>query len=211
MKKHCTKSFSVSWVFIGLLVLSACGYSPRRKDVVLGNKQNRQSLFVPIVDNITTRGGIEAIVTNALRENLASIRGVELVDNPEEASYLLLGTIRSFSRRSGVSSVTGSPTSAAQGGLAQDQITAAEIHLELVVQMKLVEKVTSADAATPLRKLIWDRPFSESANFETSRRFTEATGSSSTVHINDSRELIQVRILSQKIAQKIFDQVVQDF
>lgn len=193
--------------------LISCGYSNRRADVSLGAQSTQaQRIFVPVVDNLTTRPGLEAILTSSLREALASLRGVEVVDRPESANFFLLGSLVKYERKYGISSVVGSPTTAAAGGLSQDQITAAEINVSLTLEVKLLEKTDpAAMAINPLRKLLWVRSFTQGATFETARRFTEAEGSSSSVHINDSRETLQTQILARGISRQVLDQVVQDF
>lgn len=188
--------------------MTSCGYSSRKADVVLGQKAlpaDQQRVFIPVVDNRTTRPGLEGVVTNALRERLSSVPGVLIVDSAEDANFLLLGTLSSYGRKFGVSSVTGNPTTASQGGLASNQSTAAEIRIEMGLHVKLVEK------SEDLRKIVWTRSFSQGATFETSRRFSEKEGSTSAAQINDSRESIQVGLLAKGLARLVLDQVVQGF
>lgn len=165
----------------------------------------QQRVFIPVVDNRTTRPGLEALVTNALRERISSVAGVRLVDRPEDANFLLLGTLISYGRKFGVSSVTGTAGTASQGGLASNQSTAAEIRIEMGLQVKLVEKVED------LRKVVWTRSFNQGATFETSRRFSEKEGSTSAAQINDSRESIQIGLLAKGLARLVLDQVEQGF
>lgn len=193
----------------GLLFLTACGYGIRRRDVVLGEGGGArvQRVFVPVVDNLSLKTGIESQITTTLRETLSGIKGIELVGSADEAQFLLLASITSLDR--GVESVvTGTPSTQAEGGLANNQVSAGQIKVVLGMNARLVEK---AGSDGKLRRQLWSRDFLRDGVYETSRRFSDISGSSSTPQINESRELVQIRVLAEAISQQILDQVVQDF
>jgi hypothetical protein len=201
--------------YVGLMFcwLSACGYASRKGEVVLGGttKPGPQKLFIPIVDNLTVRTGFEVTLTNALRKSLSTVRGLELVESSDSADYFLLGTLTKH-RLEARSAILGTNLTQGRGGIAENQSTAADLSLTLDLRVQLVER--SAEGS--FRRELWTRDFSRSAVVEASTRHdvglnSLSSASYSAPHINASREEIQVRLLSEQLAQLVLDQVVQDF
>ena len=167
-----------------------------------------QRIYIPLVDNLTTKTGVEAQITTALRETLSGVKGARVVASESEADYLLLGVLTRYSRSAGSNPITGSETSEKRGGLLENESMAQELRVTLSLEARLLERSPSA---TGMRRVVWTRNFTESASYTASSRFTERAGSSSAVHLNNSREMIRVKSISEAIAQKILDQVAQDF
>lgn len=192
--------------------LLSCGYRVKRDEASLAgmagtNKEGPQRVFVPVVDNITLRTGVEGQMTNALRETLAAMKGLEIVGSEREADFLVIGTINTYTREAGTP-IAGTLDSERTGGLVTSQNTAADIRVTLGLEARLLQRLHDGSGG---RRLVWSRSFLQSAAYESSRRFTERQGSSSLSHINQSREMMQVKSLANSLAQQIVDQVVQDF
>ena len=196
--------------FVLSLILVACSYTTRRDDISLNGKPTKgekQRLFIPVIDNLTTRTSNEGEITGILRKNLAAISGIEIVNSAEDAQFLMLGTIKKLEtmRGNGLSGA-GNPDSEASGGLAANQRTEADIIVTLTLQVRLMERL-NAD----LNRQIWIRDFTGSATYTASPRLQESTGSSSAPYINDSRERIQIRSLADSLSKSIIDQAAQNF
>jgi len=194
-----------------LFILTGCGYTLQRGEVSLGGvsagSEKAQKIFIPVVDNMSVRAGPEVPLTTALRETLSAAPGVDVVDDPSKADFILLGSIVLYDRLPG-------PTTFV---ITNGQRIAGDIRIKLMVKMKLLEIVDrdNSKSTTP-RKIVWDRDFSTESLIESSRRqLAEGSsfdaGSSSAVWINDAREKLQLRSLSQTLARQVVDQVVQDF
>lgn len=214
---HLYRSFSLKASLLAFLcMLSACSYSLRRGSLGLGGLNSRDSkttrIYVPIVDNLSAEVGPEFVLTSALRETLASVPNLDVVQSPEQADYLLLGRIRSWGR-----SVVGTATQASAadqglGGLIEGQVSAADIQVFLNAEFELLENLPeSSSTGVRVQKSLWVRKLSDQRNFEAYQRFDELAGSSSAPHINRSREELQLRKVSQSLARKVLDQVAQDF
>ncbi len=194
------------------LWLSSCSYTVRRNYISLGGEAatNKKTfhIFVPVVDNLSYRTGFEATITSALRENLAAVKGLDVIRNEEEADYILLATINDYRVLHGKTPVSGSTSSEAAGGLTNKATITADIRLIVVMTVRFVER---SSAGNPQREL-WSRPFQKEAVFEAStNRLTEVRGSSSAVHVNNSREATQFKILADNLAKLVVDQVAQAF
>lgn len=192
---------------------AACSYQVRKGESQLGGAQGTgtQNIFIPVVDNLSVRTGFEGGLTSAVRKALSQVKGVALVNDSGSASHYLLGTVLSYDVVTR-SSRQGSPTTQSLGGLVADQSSAQDMTLTLKVRFQLIEK----QANSAFKHELWTRDFTADGVFEASHRLNKAgadisAGSESAPQINDSRELIQARILSDSIASKVLDQVVQDF
>lgn len=204
---------------VGLLilatVLSACGYQLRKGDkplAALGSaplEDRPQRIYVPVVENMTTRVGPESVLTNAIREELAIQPGIQVVNSEQSADFVLVGQVSSFGSRFKSSTSQASATQEANGGMVQGQVTAADIEVFLGANFRLLEHVN--DQGQMLRRLLWVKGVEEELSIEAYNRFSEASGSSSAPHINRSREQLQLRNLSEIVARKVLDQVTQSF
>jgi len=198
------------------LGLTACGYSNRKRVTpiaTLSNDEERSEtvkpgpsrIYIPVIDNLSTKVGVESILTNALRERMSGQPGIELVARPEDAEFILLGALTSYGRKHGIETATGVSETEASGGLRGGSVLAKTIRLSLMMNVRLLQP------GDKIRRELWVRDFLQEATFETSLRFTEAEGSSSAPYINDSRELLQVKRIGEAFAGQVVDQVTQDF
>jgi hypothetical protein len=200
-------------IFVLVLAgLASCGYSFHRSEASLGGPKGEagvpQTLFIPVTDNLATKTGVEGLLTSALRETLASIEGLTLVNRAEDARFVMLTSITKYQRRSKYDTNTGTAETQARGGLIKGISTASDIEVLLAIDVRLVENV---DPRGQLRRAVWKKNFSRNRTFEAFNRFEEAEGAASAVQINESRELLQVQKISVDLAQKVKDQLEQDF
>lgn len=208
------KTREVKYAFLGLLFLGACGYSVKPAEFHLGGSspQNTsarpQKIFIPVVDNRTTRTGFEALLTNALRETLDGVRGAQVVGREQDADYILLGALKEYSRSNASSPLlTGDGGSQAVGGLADSTGTARDIRVRWVLDVQLLERVSSES-----RRRIWQRTFAQEGTYNTiAQRFRKSDGSSSLPQLHASREVVRLKGFSEALARQVLDQVVQDF
>jgi hypothetical protein len=118
-----------------LLSLASCSYTFKRQDLNLGTAQQpagTQRLFIPLVDNVTNRTGIESIVTNSLREKFSSQKNIEVVNSEDDGNFKLLVTLTEYSTRFGTDPRRGNPGSAQAGGIGDRQTMAGNIILKLI-------------------------------------------------------------------------------
>lgn len=179
----------------------------RRAEPALGKniQHGNLAIFVPIVDNVTNRTGVEVIVTSALREKLSSLSSVQVVSGENEAEFLLLGKLTEWTTLPGQDLVVGTGETEKSGGLRASQTTAAELRVNLSLEVTLLHKENGRV------KEVWKRSYSSAQEYATSRRFSFAAGATSIPFIDDSRETIQLKFMADDLAQQVFDQVVMDF
>ncbi len=156
-------------------------------------------VYVPVVDNLSARHGLEAALTSRLRERLVQLGQYRLVQSPDQAERVLLVQISQWSRRPGPTLITGDASSAGRGGLASRQVIAGDFVMNLEVQAEFVEKLPG------LNRQVWRKSFSRSQIFEASRRFEDPATSAQASLVNQSREEIQSRQLVDAIVQLIED------
>ncbi|MBS1985249.1 MAG: hypothetical protein JST16_13850 [Bdellovibrionales bacterium] len=193
--------------------LAACGYTVKQDQLSLGpvaadKKDAVQKVYIPVVDNLTTRTGMEGTLTNSLREALAGAQGIQVVADESQADFFLLGTLTKYVRAFGPNPTTGNIGTEQGGGLMANESTSKNINVTLVMDVRLVQRVKESDK---LRRLLWNRTFSQGGTYDASLRFTEREGASSVANINNSREQIQVKALADTLAQQVVDQATQDF
>lgn len=199
-----------------IVCVASCGYQLRRDDANssalprVGNR--RATVFVPVVDNLTPRTGIEAELTTSLRETMARLPGVDVIQNESSADYLLLVKVTQFERSPGPTPVAGTASTEALGGLTSGLSTAADIRVILGAEFRLLQ----VEQATATRRVLWTRSYSAQQLIAASRRqysdVDDTMGASSSAHyINESRERFSYRGLSQSLASQVVDQVAQDF
>ena len=194
-----------------LLSLASCSYTFKRQDLNLGTAQQpagTQRLFIPLVDNVTNRTGIESIVTNSLREKFSSQKNIEVVNSEDDGNFKLLVTLTEYSTRFGTDPRRGNPGSAQAGGIGDRQTMAGNIILKLKIRAKLVERV---QLKPDIYRIAWIKEYEQEGSFEASNRYTDEEGVSSSPYINLSRELIMTKTLSASLGQTIIDQAVQNF
>lgn len=203
-------------VLFFLSSLSSCGYQLRRGDKPLAalgslNIQDRaQRVYVPLVENMTTQVGPEAVLTNAVREVFSIQPGLRVVNSESEADYVLVGRVLDYGSRYKSSTSQASQTSEQKGGLASGQVTAADIEVYLAASFSMMERVYDGQGQL-LQRQLWVKAVEEELSIEAFNRFAEAEGASSGPQINRSRERLQLRNLSGIIARRVLDQVTQDF
>ncbi|MEO5668326.1 MAG: hypothetical protein ABIR96_09725 [Bdellovibrionota bacterium] len=166
---------------------------------------------MPIVDNLTSEAGPEAVLTGAIREAMSTLNGLEVVNSESEARFVLQGHVKEWGRRLGTPSPLATQEEENRGGLIRNQTSVADIKVFLTADFELFEKIPSDNAQIPVRRSLWKRQFRAESNYEAYNRFDELAGSSSAPHINRSRERLQLGKMSDSMALQIIDQVSQDF
>lgn len=196
-----------------LLLIAGCSYSLRRGDrplVKLGGgtapSSGIQRIYIPMVENITTQVASEDVLTEALREVFSTQPGLEIVNSEKNANFILLGRVQEYGTKFFSPTSPSSANSESLGGLVEGQVTAADIKVFMTADFELLENVSET-----LRRSLWSKSLRGEASFEAYNRFDEASGATSAPHINRSRSLLQLRKVSKVMAQKILDQVSQDF
>jgi hypothetical protein len=194
------------------LSLSSCAYKLRRGGLTRGvGDIDNASIFVPVIDNLSTEVGPEAVLTGSVREAMATLQGVDVVNSQKQARFVLRGRIKRWGRNFGTPTTASSAAAEAAGGLIENQTSAADIKVSLVADFELLELVSPGTNEMPILRNVWKREFRSEGSFEAYNRFDERSGSSSAPFINRSRENLQLRKLSDNIARQIIDQVSQDF
>jgi hypothetical protein len=168
-------------------------------------------VFVPIVDNLSTEVGPEAVLTSALREAMSTLQGIEVVNSESDARFVLRGRVKEWGRRLSSPTSLSTAQSEARGGLIRNQTTAADIKVSMTADFELLEVQPSSDLAPSVSRRLWQRQFTSESTYEAYNRFEELSGSSSAPFINRSRERLQLRKMSDTMARQIIDQVSQDF
>lgn len=200
-------------VLILSTLMAGCGYNVKPTEFSLGSvsaneHKQVQRIYIPVIDNLTTRTGAEGTITNALRESLAAVKGAEVVIREDEADFLLLAKLRDYSRgNAGGRARTGDYGSEHRGELSNTRESSWDINLTLSLEVELLERIPQSES----RRRLWTRTFTQSGNYEASPRFSERDGSSSVSHIHRSREQVQLKTFAEGFARQIVDQVVQDF
>jgi len=206
-------SFFISLGFLWCLGTS-CSYQLRKGSFRIGGASSpdqTQRLFLPVMDNLSVKTGFEGSITSELRKSLSQVSGVELVHSPSNADLFLLGSILKYDLKMR-SPRPGNAASEAGGGLLAGQSTAHDYTLTLEIKFQLIER---ENPPQPKRE-IWTRVFNAEGSFEASSRLEESgdnlsSGSASAPHINNSREQLLVKQLAQNIADRVLEQIVQDF
>ncbi|NCN40465.1 hypothetical protein GW916_04380 [bacterium] len=202
------------WIlsFGAVLFLSACSYSLRKGDQPLAKLDGKaaasgiQSIYIPVIENLSSTVAPESVLTEALREVFSTQPGLKVVSDESKAEYVLLGRVSHYGTRFFNPTSPSSRAAEDAGGLVENQVTAADIKVYLQADFELLEN-TSAD----MRRSLWSKGIQEETSFEAFNRQNELLGSSSAPHINRSREYLQLRKMSRNMARKILDQVSQDF
>jgi hypothetical protein len=202
---------SAAFCFVALSACS-CAYKLRRGSLNRGVGDIESArVFVPIVDNLSTEVGPEAVLTGALREALSTLQGIEVVNSESDARFVLRGRVREWGRRLSSPTSLSTAEAEARGGLIRNQTTAADIKVSMIADFELLEVQSSTDSAPSVSRRLWQRQFSSEGTYEAYNRFEELSGSSSSPFINRSRERLQLRKMSDSMARQIIDQVSQDF
>jgi hypothetical protein len=204
---------------VSLFLFSSCGYQIQKNEVQLdslfqGTASQQARIFVPIPDNLTQRAGPEIFLAKSLREFLSEIRGIQVVDHEHEADFILLGSILRNELKGTTANYVGTSATALAGGLSEGQVAAASYELALDFRVRMLRIVNQSPAM--IRNLLWSQDYKKTITFNASTRFQKDSdslsgASSSSVHINDSREKLYSELLSEQIARAVLDQVTQSF
>ncbi len=202
-------------LFILSLLLLSCSYTNRRQGVNLQHSQRvggPQRVFIPVLDNRSSKPGMEVHFTSALRNALADLKGLKVTDRADEADFLLLGSVQSYERTRGGGVRTGDAVTAAAGEISAGQNVATDIRLRMNIEMRFLEKIYP-DLKNPaeLRRTLWTKEFDVDNTFEASSLYSEARGSSSAPNINEARETLQIQTMAENLARQVVDQVMQNF
>lgn len=205
------RSVKYFFAFVGLGLLSACGFHFKRPEAKLPQYQTglalkKQSIFVPLVDNETSSTGYEGILTNKIRSELGQFKGIHLENTRGKAQYELRVKIQKLARASGELPVVGTNLTEAAGGLLEDKISAGYSQVQIGIQAKLLQR----DRNSPSQfHLVWEGNVKDKFQYELSKRFTEDQGSSSAPNINLSRERIIFDSFATDIAKELSSQIVR--
>ena len=214
-----TNCFLIFAIFFLLMSQTQCSYSLRRNQINFSQIRTFEDrdtrAFIPIPENFTTRLGPEIALVQALRERFTGIKGIDVVDSPEEADFFLIGRLRNYEQVQGASPLLGTPQSAAGGGLGSGQVFSSTFAVSWVVDIEVVEVVHPGNVNSPKRTL-WIRQFRKESSFPASQRTYVSggrldSGSSSATHINEAREKLLWDTMADELTTQILDQVAQDF
>jgi hypothetical protein len=198
-------------VFVLFLLLASCGYHIQKKEVELRASNNaiieNPKIYIPIFDNNTAYPGAEVAFTAELRNTLSRIEGMSVVNDKKDANLFLLGTISHYSRKRSNTSITGTSSTQNAGGIANKQLVADGIQINISIELKLQYLETNID----MKDKLWTRHYDYQSVYPASTRFEVSKGSTSAPYINDAREKIQIKILAEQFSRQVIDQVVQDF
>jgi hypothetical protein len=200
-----------------LLHLGSCAYqfTGTRAQIqgVPASVEQPYRIFVPVADNLTNLVGLEAELPSAMARVIAGLSNMTLVNDQSKANLILAPRITNLERGRGLGTLQGSSETASAGGLAQGAVTAreftvtAEVKLDLFVMSDGAQSQGQGEAWTK----VWTRSFSSTGNYASSLRLIPSRGSSSSSIINQSRERLVLRTMSDDIARKVRDQVFQGF
>ena len=168
-------------------------------------------IFVAIADNETNSSGMEAELPAALARVIAGLNNVRLVDSEGEANLILAPRVTGFRRGPGLGTLQGTSDTASAGGLALGAVTAREFKVVADVELDLYEVPATIPATGPAWRKVWTRRFEAEGNYDSSLRLIPSKGSSSSSIINQSRDRLLRRTLSEDIARKVREQVFQGF
>lgn len=153
----------------------ACGY---RFSGLGGFPDNVEKIFVEILENRTSKAGIERIVTNQLVFEFTRQREKSLVNDPQDADATLKGVIQSISTRT-ISRVR------------------TEVANEREVTMTLDLRLIKHNG-----KVIWvAKGLSGSQAYDVSDLKLE----------NDRNEDLAIARLSERISERVFSRLTDDF
>lgn len=166
---------------IGLLIifsglLSACGYRFAGSGSF---PEGVNTIFIEVVENRTSKIGVERIVTNQLIFEFSRQRESSLVSKLDEADAVLKGSINSI-RTQTISRI--------------DTEVANEREVTMTVDLKLIKKGGGA--------VIW------AANGLSDR---EAYDAADNKIETDRNEELAIRRLSERISERIFSRLTDDF
>jgi len=165
--------------------------------------REKKKVYLPLPDNTSMKTGIDHEYYVALRNRIAAIRELQLVDRKSDADQVLLIDFKEAVLRRGPTSFTGTSITESSGGLAQGAYTAASLILRVNVDLE--------SRSPELGSLLWKRGFKKSIQFEASNRLLESEGASSAPMINESREIILHRQLAVDFARMAVDQLIEEF
>ncbi|MBI5125064.1 MAG: LptE family protein [Planctomycetes bacterium] len=94
-------------LFTACLLLAACGYTSRSQ-----LRQNVNTIYIPIFDNLTYRRGLEFDLTNALKNEILFRTRLKIVDK-DHADSILYGSITDVKKLILLEAPGGNPAEAA--------------------------------------------------------------------------------------------------
>src|SRR5690606_12356103 len=126
---------------LGLLVagLSGCAYKFRRGSLNRGvGDVESARVFVPVVDNLSDEVGPESVLTGSVREAMATLQGIDVVNSEDSARFVLQGRVKEWGRRFSSATALSSAEAEARGGLIRNQTTAADIKVYMRAEFELL-------------------------------------------------------------------------
>ena len=165
----------IALFFLSALLVYACGY---RFSGSGGFPDNVEKIFIEIVENRTSKAGIERVVTNQLVFEFTRQREKSLASDPQDADETLKGVIQSISTKT---------ISRVGTGVANQREVIMTVDLTLVKQKG---------------EVIWAaKGLSGRQAYDVSDQKLE----------NDRNESLAIARLSERISERIFSRLTDDF
>ena len=179
-------------------MLTACAYHAGDSRTPETNLR----VFVPVFENRTGKAVELGQLSSLLREDLESVRGVQLVMSKDSSDAVILGKVVSLERTWGPTFFKGDAASEARGGLKKDALSAESAKLTLSLD---IEKLT------PQGERVWVRNLVESDYYQLTDRIEPSQGSASAPQIHAARETLLIKKLAERIFRRVKAQIVDDF
>lgn len=180
------------------LFVTSCAYQ-------VGDSRSPQEhlrVFVPVIENGTSRALDLNIITGLLRETIEETRGVSLVNSAEKSDIVLAGKIIQYDRTWGPAAFKGTTETQSLGGIKKDYLSAESAVVTFGIELtKLSAK----------KELIWRGKFVERDSYQLSDRLQLNQGSAITPQIHTSREELLLSKLSSRIFRRAKAQIVDEF
>jgi outer membrane lipopolysaccharide assembly protein LptE/RlpB len=168
----------IKWIvlfFLSVLLVYTCGY---RFSGSGGFPDNVEKIFIEIVENRTSKAGIERVVTNQLVFEFTRQREKSLASDPQDADATLKGVIQSISTKT-ISRV--------------GTQVASEREVTMTLDLKLIKHNG---------KVIWvAKGLSDRQAYDVSDLKLD----------NDRNENLAIARLSERISERVFSRLTDDF
>ena len=186
-----------AWGLI-FLAFSSCAYHVG--DARTSEEELR--VYIPVFENRTARPVDLNLLTGSLRENLAGVKGVTVVNAAADSNLIIRGRITGYDKTWGPSAFKGTGTTESAGGLRTDYLSAESVNLTLVINL---EKIS------PESGTMWKGDFVESDLYQLSGNLAASDGALASAQIHSSREELLIGKLANRIFRRARAQLVDDF
>ena len=171
--------------------------------------ENPIRLIVPVGDNLDPGRNYGATLARVLRVELAAHPDFEIVTDKNDSTHWLEVDIVEINRVSGPTTKQGTELTSkgSNQGIDNEGIVAENIRFTARFRVAFWKKTKRGKKFN----LEWSREFNETAIYQSSIRLTESVGASAAPLIHRSREDIEVKKMSVKLAREVRQQILQDF